>query len=65
MINKEDLEIIRLTDDLDYIVQEIKRSVYQQMEVLKDIGLGTTNYYKSLSSFKKKTKKKKWKKKYW
>ena len=58
MINKEDLEIINLTDDLDFILKEINRSVYKQIAILEDIGLNESTYYKSLSAFKKRKKKK-------
>jgi len=59
MISKEDLEIIILTDDLDFIVKEIETSLKTQMKSLKDIGLHKTSYYKSLKSFKKEKKKNK------
>ena len=58
MINKEDLEIITLTDDLEFIVKQINKSVYKQIEVLESIGLGKSSYYKSLSAFKDIKKKK-------
>ncbi len=54
MINKEDLEIIRLTDDLECVVDEIEVSLSKQIEVLEDVGLKDTSYYKSLSSLRKK-----------
>lgn len=64
MISKEDLELIRLTDDLDCIADEIEESLVKQMEVLKDVGLGKSTYYKSLSKLEKtKTKTKTNKKK--
>ena len=53
MINKEDLEIIRLTDDLECVVDEIEVSLSKQIEVLEDVGLEDTSYYKSLSSLRK------------
>ncbi|MBT5934316.1 TIGR00730 family Rossman fold protein [Sulfurimonas sp.] len=53
MINKEDLEIIKLTDDLECVVDEIEVSLSKQIEVLEDVGLENTSYYKSLSSLRK------------
>jgi uncharacterized protein (TIGR00730 family) len=50
MIDKNDLELITLSDDLDSIVDEIKTSLIKQIEVLEDVGLKDTPYYKSLSS---------------
>jgi hypothetical protein len=49
MIDKSDLEMIQLTDDLDYVVEEIGISLTKQIEVLEDVGLKDTGYYKSLS----------------
>ncbi len=57
MINKEDLEIIVLTDDLKYIVKEIKKSLNNQIELLEDMGLNKTSYYKSLSTLNSTEKK--------
>ena len=51
MIDKEDLHLIRLTDDLDCIVREVEESLLNQIEVLKDAGLDDTQYYKSLLQF--------------
>lgn len=53
MIDKEDLNMIKLTDDLECVVAEIKKSLKTQIEVLKKIGLDNTEYYKSLSSLNK------------
>ena len=53
MINREDLELIQLTDDLEYVVCEVKTSLSNQIEVLEDAGLKSTSYYKSLSRLKK------------
>jgi uncharacterized protein (TIGR00730 family) len=50
MIDKEDLEMITLTDDLDYVVQEIEKSLTNQIKVLEESGFKNTTYYKSLSS---------------
>lgn len=71
MIDPDDVNLIRLTDDLELIVSEIEASLITQMEVLQDVGLSDTKYYKSISDFsydndiikdrriKKQTKKKK------
>ncbi len=59
MITKDDIEIIRLTDDLECIADEIEDSLIKQMEVLKDVGLSDTSFYKSLSDFQKAKHKKK------
>lgn len=53
MISREDLELIQLTDDLEYVVREVKTSLINQIEVLEDAGLKSTSYYKSLSRLKK------------
>ena len=53
MIDQEDLEIICLTDDLVDVVDEIEVSLLNQVEVLENIGLKDTSYYKSLSSLRK------------
>lgn len=52
MIDKEDVDIIRLTDDIDSVASEVEESLLQQMEILKDVGLENTKFYKSLSDFK-------------
>jgi hypothetical protein len=52
MIDKIDLELITLTDDIDYVVTEVKKSLIDQIKILEDMGLNNTNYYKSLSSLK-------------
>jgi len=53
MIDKEDLELIKLTDDIECVVSEVQESLLNQLEMLKKVGLDDTNYYKSLSSFQK------------
>jgi len=53
MIEKEDLELIHLTDDFEHIVDEIDNSLEKQISVLEDAGLKNTTYYKSLSSLRK------------
>ncbi len=52
MIDSDDIELMTLTDDLDFVVSEIKKSLYKQIEVLESVGLKNTTYYKSLSSLK-------------
>ncbi len=52
LIDLEDLQMIKLTDDLELIVNEIEDSISKQIEVLKEVGLNDTNYYKTLSDFK-------------
>jgi len=52
MIDKEDLKMINLTDDLEYISSEIEESLKTQIQVLEDVGLKESSYYKSLSSLK-------------
>ncbi len=54
MIDKEDLEMIQLTDDLECVVRDIATSLDTQIEVLKEVGLEETGYFKSLSSLQKK-----------
>ena len=49
MIDKDDLHMIRLTDDLESVTSEIEESLVKQLEVLKDAGLESTTYFKSLS----------------
>jgi len=52
MIDQEDLEMIHLTDDLEFVCDAIESSLAEQIKVLEDVGLKDTNYYKSLSSLK-------------
>ncbi len=49
MIDIEDLDIIKLTDNLECIVDEVETSLIKQLEVLKEAGLDKTSYFKSLS----------------
>ncbi len=51
MIDEEDLEMIQLTDDLDLIADEIEKSLSNQIDILKDVGLSDTKYFKSLQKF--------------
>lgn len=53
MIDIEDLEFIKLTDDLECIVNDIEDSLIKQITVLEDAGLKDTKYYNSLSHFSK------------
>jgi len=53
MIEKADLELIHLTDDIECVVQEIDACLSKQLEVLEEVGLEKTEYYKSLSSLNK------------
>lgn len=52
MINREDFELIHLTDDLDLVCAEIEKSLVEQIQVLEDVGLKGSSYYKSLSRLK-------------
>jgi len=56
MIEQEDIEMIKLSDNLECIVNEIEESLLKQIEVLKDAGLSNTKYYKSLSDFSQERK---------
>lgn len=51
MIDKDDLELICLTDDLEHVVDEIEESLNKQIDILEDEGLGDTSYFKSLKKF--------------
>ena len=51
MINKDDLELICLTDDLEHVVDEIEESLNKQINILEDEGLDDTTYFKSLKKF--------------
>ena len=50
MITKKDFELIRVSDDLECICDEIQASLQAQIQVLEDVGLKDSDYYKSLSS---------------
>lgn len=52
MIDKDDISIIRLTDDLECVANEVGDSLVKQIEILEEVGLENTKYYKSLSDFK-------------
>lgn len=51
MIDIEDIEMIKLTDDLEFIANEIEKSLNNQIDILNDIGLSDTKYFKSLQKF--------------
>ncbi len=51
MIDKEDLTLIKLTDDLECVAREVSKSLLNQIKVLKEVGLDNTSYYKSLLEF--------------
>jgi uncharacterized protein (TIGR00730 family) len=54
MIEEEDLEIITLTDDLESVVDEIEMSLQEQINGLKEDGLESTAYFKTLQNFQNK-----------
>jgi uncharacterized protein (TIGR00730 family) len=51
MILQEDLDLICLTDDIDYVASEIESALYSQLSELKGEGLQETKYYKTLSDY--------------
>lgn len=51
MISLEDFQLIRLTDDLAQVADEIEESVLDQIKILQSCGLGDTQYCKSLVDF--------------
>ena len=51
MINKEDIDLITVTDNIDYVVNEIEESLKNQIKFLKEFGLDNTTYYQSLLKF--------------
>ncbi|MFA5215291.1 TIGR00730 family Rossman fold protein [Sulfuricurvum sp.] len=51
MIDEKDLDLITLTDDLPFVVNEIEKSLVAQMATLEKEGLDDTKYYKVLSSY--------------
>jgi len=52
MIDPEDLEMISLTDDIPFICNAIETSLKTQIQVLEDVGLKDSSYYKALSRLK-------------
>ena len=51
MINQNDLELIKITDDLECVANDIEESLTKQIDILEDIGLSDTKYFKSLKKF--------------
>ncbi|MFZ2890631.1 TIGR00730 family Rossman fold protein [Sulfuricurvum sp.] len=51
MINEADMKLITLTDDIQFVIEEIEKSLVSQMETLEKEGLHDTKYYKILSSY--------------
>lgn len=51
MIDKEDMELICVRDDLAWIVDQIETSLHLQLKVLEKEGLEDTKYYRSLSTY--------------
>lgn len=51
MIDADDIKLITISDDLDYIVSEIEKSLEVQIKGLQEEGLVNTKFYKSLSKF--------------
>ncbi|HEX5330511.1 TIGR00730 family Rossman fold protein [Sulfuricurvum sp.] len=50
MIDEKDVRLINLTDDLDFVVQEIEKSLISQIQTMEREGLTDTKYYKALTS---------------
>jgi hypothetical protein len=51
MISEEDFKQIRLTDDLQHVVDELEASILEQIEFLKEHKLEDTQYYRILEEF--------------
>ena len=51
MIDAGDVDLITISDDLDFIVDEIEKSLKVQLQGLKEGGLVDTKHYKMLSKF--------------
>lgn len=51
MIDEKDMQLITLTDDLHFVMNEIEKSLIAQMATLEKEGLDDTKYYKTLSSY--------------
>ncbi len=52
MIDIDDLHMIKLTDNLECVVNEVEKSLSEQIKIFKEAGLEKTKYFKSLSSSK-------------
>ncbi|ADR33148.1 Conserved hypothetical protein CHP00730 [Sulfuricurvum kujiense DSM 16994] len=50
MIDDKDVQLINLTDDLDFVVREIEKSLISQIHTMEKEGLTDTKYYKALTS---------------
>lgn len=51
MIDARDLNLITMSDDLHFVVDEIEKSLVSQMATLEKEGLDDTKYYKVLSTY--------------
>ena len=51
MIDAEDVAMMTISDDLDFIVSEIEKSLEVQISGLKEEGLANTKYYKMLNKY--------------
>lgn len=51
MIDSHDIDLITLSDDLNFVMTEIEKSLMAQMADLEKEGLDNTKYYQSLSSY--------------
>ena len=51
MISEEDFKQIRLTGDLQHVVDELEASIVEQIKFLKDCGMEDTQYSKMLKDF--------------
>ena len=50
MIDEQDMHLITLTDDLDFVVGEIEKSLVAQVAAMEKEGLDDTKYYQTLAS---------------
>lgn len=50
MIDENDVELMTLTDDFDFVVNEIEKSLVAQVEAMEKEGLDDTKYYQTLSA---------------
>jgi len=51
MIDEGDMDLITLSDDLNFVITEIEKSLKAQMKDLEKEGLDNTKYYQALSSY--------------
>lgn len=51
MIDEHDIDLITLSDDLNFVMSEIEKSLRSQIADLEKEGLHDTKYYRSLSSY--------------